>query len=410
MVNGGLQDGGRLQDSNGWERMKGMCPVCMSKDVWSFFELFGIPVHCNLLWPTREEALQAPRGDMRLGFCKDCEHIFNLAFDPALVAYKQDYENSLHFSPRFQEYAGSLAMRLVERYDLRGKDIIEIGCGQGDFLRLLCQLGGNRGVGFDPSYVPGREGPETTGQVTVVQDFYSERYADYGADFVCCRHVLEHVQCPREMLTSVRRAAGARAGMVVFFEVPNVWFTLGNLGIWDLIYEHCSYFSAHSLCHLFASCGFEVCDVSEAYEGQFLCIEAVAAAERGMPRPYKGCQEKMVLAVAEFGDRYRDKVHHWQRTVREIVGAGRRAVIWGAGSKGVTFLNALQIRDHIQYAVDINPRKQDMYLPGTGQQIVSPEFLREVRPDVVIVMNAIYEDEIRQFTEGLGLDPEFVCA
>ena len=91
---------------------------------------------------------------MRLGFCRICGHIFNDAFNPDHIEYIQDYENSLHFSPRFHQYAETLAADLVKRYGLYEKTIIEIGCGRGDFLKLLCELGKNRGIGFDPSHAP----------------------------------------------------------------------------------------------------------------------------------------------------------------------------------------------------------------------------------------------------------------
>ena len=48
--------------------------------------------------------------------------------------------------------------------------------------------------------------------------------------------------------------------------------------------------------------------------------------------------------------------------------------MWGAGARGVTLLNMLN-DSRIEYAVDINPRKQGKYVPGTGQQIVEPTFL-----------------------------------
>jgi SAM-dependent methyltransferase len=386
------------------------CPVCKSTDVAVFFEILGIPVHCNLLWTTRDEAIQAPRGDIRLGFCGRCGHIFNLAFDPALMEYTQEYENSLHFSPRFQSYAESLAARLIERFDLHGKNIVEIGCGKGDFLKLLCERGANRGVGFDPSYVPERDAPATAERVTFIQDFYSAHYASCQADFVCCRHVLEHVHSPCDFLDSVRQAIGDRSGTVVFFEVPNVSFTLRDQGIWDLIYEHCSYFGAGSLSHLFTLCGFDTYDVTETYGGQFLSIEALPT--EGLADSAGDVRRDLGLArdVAAFTDAYRSKVQVWRRTLERMARAGQRAVVWGAGSKGVTFLNVLETQEQILYAVDINPRKQGMYLAGTGQQIVPPEFLREFQPDVVIVMNPIYLDEIRQITEGLGLSPEFRCA
>jgi len=84
-------------------------------------------------------------------------------------------------------------------------------------------------------------------------------------------------------------------------------------------------------------------------------------------------------------------------------------VIWGAGAKGVTFLNTLNLRDQIEYAVDVNPRKHGMFIAGTGQQIVPPEVLRDYQPDVVIVMNPLYEHEIQQIAKNLGITIECVC-
>ena len=385
------------------------CSVCSSRDISVFIEIPRLPVHCNLLWPSREEALQAPRGDIRLGFCNDCGHIYNLAFNPELMEYSQVYENSLHFSPRFQEYARSLASRLVERYDLHDKDIIEIGCGKGDFLMMLCELGGNRGVGFDPSYVPERTASRGNGQMSVIQDFYSERYAGYQADLICCRHVLEHVQFPRQFLHTVYSTMENKPETKVLFEVPNVMFMLRDLSIWDIIYEHCSYFSRRSLARLFNSCGFEVFNVMEAFEGQFLCIEALLGKDFADPgENYLDDPDGVSARVAAFSDRYWHKIGSWQTNLKRIEGNGQRAVIWGAGSKGVTFLNALGVQDEISHIVDINPNKHGKYVPGTGQRVVAPKFLREYQPDIVIVMNRIYSNEIKKMVNSIGIAPEII--
>ena len=66
------------------------------------------------------------------------------------------------------------------------------------------------------------------------------------------------------------RPSGERMNTIVFFEMPNVMYTLKDLGIWDLIYEHCSYFSVPSLREVFRACGFTVKELHELYEGQFL--------------------------------------------------------------------------------------------------------------------------------------------
>ena len=81
-------------------------------------------------------------------------------------------------------------------------------------------------------------------------------------------------------------------------------------------------------------------------------------------------------------------------------------VTWGGGSKGVTFLNTLRDPSPVRAVVDLNPRKAGKFVPGTGQEIVSPEALRQISPDAVIVMNPIYVDEITEHVRSLGLKGE----
>lgn len=382
-------------------RKENICPVCKSSNTDVFLDIPEVPVHCNLLWETSDDALKAPRSDIILMFCEDCEHIFNSAFDPDLMEYTQQYENSLHYSPFFQGYARELADRLIGTYDLHGKNIIEIGCGKGEFLKLLCEMGKNRGVGFDSSYENVGETISPGSDITFIKDFYSERYLDYRADFICCRQVLEHIQYPFEFLTDIRKMIGNNE-TILFFEVPNIDYTLKDLGIWDLIYEHRSFFGRNSLACLFNSCGFSICNLIETYNGQFLCIEAVPDSAPSNQNTGYCTSLKMKYDVREFTKIFWSTIEIWKTKLKMIERSGQRAVLWGAGSKGVTFLNMVDSINKIEYVIDMNPRKLGKYIPGTGQKILSPEFLREYRPDIVIVMNPIYKNEIQQILNNLG--------
>ncbi|HNS39057.1 MAG TPA: class I SAM-dependent methyltransferase [Promineifilum sp.] len=366
-----------------------------------------LPVHCNVLWPTREAAIEAPRGDIHLAYLAECGHTYNLAFDPSLMEYTQEYENSLHFSSRFQEYATALANGLVSKYGLHGKDIVEIGAGKGDFLIMLCQMGGNRGWGYDPSYVP--EEGYTAPNVTFVEDFYGEKYTHQRADLIVCRHVLEHIEDPDAFIAQVRRAVGDQQS-VVFFEVPNALWTLRHGGIWDIIYEHCSYFSPLSLAYLFRKHGFRVLAVNEVFGGQFLTIEAVPD-DSAPAAPETTTELDMLTADARaFAENYRAKRDEWQVRLRALAAADKHGVVWGAGSKGVTFLNVMGTGEEIVAVVDINPRKQGKYVPGTGQPIISPDQVSELQPDFVIIMNANYRDEIGETLKTIGVDAEILVA
>lgn len=384
------------------------CPVCSTTDVTQFLEIYHVPVQCNRLWTSRAEALEAPSGNIRLGFCSSCGHIFNYDFNIQLTVYSEEYENSLHFSPQFQQYATTLAEKLIHKHKLYNKDLIEIGCGKGDFLTMLCEAGRNRGIGFDPSYEKRRSAVERKCRSEFIQDLYSEKYAAYKPDFVCCRHVLEHIEFPRVFLNTIRRAVGNRKNTVLFFEVPNVMYTLKDLGIWDIIYEHCGYFSSPSLARLFLSCGFHVQELTEAFEGQFLHIEASPIDERGDDKTdhldaYTEEKEKITDLVATFTKRYQGVVKRWSEEMERVRQLGQKAVVWGGGSKGIAFLNTLKVMDGIKFVVDMNPHKQGKFIAGTGQEIVPPEYLKTYQPDSILVMNPVYFDEIQGISRSMHL-------
>ena len=115
------------------------CPACEGAQTKVFFELPSVPVNSITLWPSYEEAVRCPAGAIELAFCSRCGAIYNQAFDRSVLTYDSRYDNSLHYSPSFQRYAEGLADQLIARFDLHGKDVIEVGCGKGDFLALLCE-------------------------------------------------------------------------------------------------------------------------------------------------------------------------------------------------------------------------------------------------------------------------------
>ena len=159
------------------------CSACGSQGGRVLFDEAAIPVHVCVLWPDAASARGCPRGAIQLALCERCGLIENRLFDADLLAYGATYENSLGFSELFQGYLRELAADIVERHDARGKRLIEIGCGDGEFLGLLCALGDNRGVGFDPSYSPTLPDVSADGRVEFVRDYYSERYAEVPAAY-----------------------------------------------------------------------------------------------------------------------------------------------------------------------------------------------------------------------------------
>lgn len=391
-------------------RLDTSCPACGGHGLEGFYRQTGVPSHSCLLMSSEQEAQGFPRGDVELGLCRRCGFICNAVVDMSLQAYSSTYEETQGFSPRFQQFAHDLAQRVVEKYDVRGKDVLEIGCGKGEFLVDLCEIGGNRGVGVDPAIV--EERVETSAEVRFIADYWSERYADLTGDLIVCRHTLEHVQPVGDFMRLLRRTIGDRLDTVVLFELPDVMRVLRETAFWDIYYEHCSYFTPGSLARLFRQTGFEVLDLALDYDDQYILIEAqpvVEGAGGGDPLPLEEEPQETARAVDDFRRDLAARLAGWRERLERERSGGRRTVLWGSGSKGVAFLNTLSIENEVEVVVDINPFKHGKYMAGTAQRIVAPDFLREYRPDLVIAMNPIYRDEIGRDLESMGVPAELTA-
>ncbi|MHC4559332.1 MAG: Rossmann-fold NAD(P)-binding domain-containing protein, partial [Planctomycetota bacterium] len=176
------------------------------------------------------------------------------------------------------------------------------------------------------------------------------------------------------------------------------------------IYEHCFYFTSESLANLFLRAGFEPIEVAERYDGQFLTIEARSRHDDSEPElDRKWVVSNIRHLIDKFQNVYREKVHSWRTTLYDLGSQKKRVVIWGAGSKGITFVNTLNISyKQIEYIVDVNPRKSGKFVPGTGQRIVGPDFLKEYHPQTTIIMNPTYSREIKAAIQELGLATHFL--
>jgi len=374
-----------------------------------FYGIEQVPVHSVLLMETREQALTYHRGDIALGFCPACGFMSNVVFDPSVHEYSSKYEETQGFSETFQSFHRGLAQRLIDRYDLHGKSLIEIGCGKGEFLTMLCEMGGNTGVGFDPAYISERNTSPARDRMTFIKDLYSEKYTSYHGDFVCCKMTLEHIHNVAEFMSTVRRSIGDRRETIIFFQIPDMKRILEEDAFWDIYYEHCSYFTQGSLARLFRRTGFDVVDLGTEYDGQYLMIEARPGTGTGTPAlAQENDLQATTEAVRKFSASIDRTISLWRKRLTAYEKENKRVVIWGGGSKGVAFLTKLNVRDQIQYAVDINPYKKGTFMAGTGQEIVLPGFLTTYKPDVVIVMNPIYLGEIGQDLKRLGLAPQVI--
>ncbi len=377
------------------------CPSCGGAGT-VFYALDGVPVHQVKLVRSRAEALNCAKGDIHLAFCPGCGFVWNAAFDVDLMQYQEDYELTQAVSPTFNRFHDRLAHDLIERFDLHGKKIVELGCGQGEFITMLAEYGDNRGYGFD-RVIRDEKGSD---RIQFVKDFYGPRYSDLHPDFVVCKMTLEHVHDTGEFVRRLRATVGDRPETVVFFMIPEITRILNLAAFWDVYYEHCSYFSPGSLARTFRLAGFDPIQVWTDYADQYVLIAARPGQGEGAVLANEEPPEALLPKVRAFPERVAKDRERWLGLLRQAKADGKRAVLWGGGSKAVAFLTTLGATDELAYTVDVNPRRSGTYIAGTGHQIVAPEFLKDYRPDLIVVMSPIYIPEIKAQLDSIGVHPE----
>lgn len=386
------------------------CPCCKGMKTHIFYKVPSIPIHSCVLLDTQVAARSFQTADLELAFCNDCGFVFNHIFDEAAMRYSTDFEESQHFSGTFNAFARGLAGEIAGSCGIDGKTVLEIGCGKGEFLAELCKAGNARGLGIDPGYRPDPGRATDDKNLQFIVDHFGPNYHRLTADVILCRHTLEHIADVSTFISDIREMVGSNEDAWVVFETPDCERVLEEGAFWDIYYEHCSYFSCGTHARLFRAHGFDVTGLELVYDDQYIVQYAKSAEAVTQPRfSNEKDLDHLRSLVSRFPVYVAGIQNRWREQICAAHADGRRVVLWGGGSKAVSFLTTLGLTEEVSAAVDINPYKQGRFTAGTGHPVVAPETLVDAPPDLVIVMNPIYVDEVTAMLHGLGLSPEVVA-
>lgn len=364
------------------------CPLCNAGDPQLSVRRDAIPVLQNIVYPTREAALTAPCGSFELGTCRVCGFSWNTRFDAARIVYDQRYDNH-NASAMFTDHYRQLSRMLIDRFDIRDGTVYDIGCGKGEFLRVFASLAPNvRCIGIDPSCTPVSEG---NFELRAMR-FDASAFAG-DARLVLLRHVLEHIDQPREFVASL---AAAMPNAPLFVEVPDLDWILRSNAFWDFCYEHCNYFTPMTLAATLVRAGFAVLDQQRCFGDQYqwaLAMPGVMSTPGDDPASalaavsdYQAAEASAIARLTDFADRCSE------------------LLLWGMSTKGV-IVSVLLGADRIAGTIDLNLAKQGRFAAGSGVAISAPERLASAVPGAtVLVMNPNYLDEITAIVAQIRRD------
>lgn len=387
------------------------CDACDGATMVPFADLGDVPVLCGAHWAEPEAAAASAVGQIELAYCPSCAYVRNLAFDPSVMVYDTTMDTNLHHSPAFQAFSAELVKHLADRYQLAGARVLDIGCGQGEFLREMCHATGCSGVGYDAMYA-GPVGPDASG-ATFHSGHVPRGTAMPEYDMVTSRHWFEHLDDPYDFLVDLRERAGSQPSYG-YLEVPDACYDLSTAG-WEVIYPHVSYFDANSLVRIAERAGWRVEDTGVLFGGMFRFIEMSVNCEgvprkAGTPLPGEAERDRQLTAIQDFAQRHEAECVAWRERIATLTNRDARPVLWGAGSRGVQFLTFADPDRRLAAVVDVNPRKWGRYLPVSAHRVQEPDSLVALRPTTVIITNPSYRKEIAGHLERMGVVAELLEA
>lgn len=339
--------------------MKYKCPHC-SSNVELYFHLDNSPILQNVLYDSEEEAMSCNRIAVDFYYCNSCCYLFNPSFCADDIVYDARYNNDQMSSPYYREYLSGVADKLISQCLLDdSSSILEIGCGNGYFLKLLMDKAQVTHVcGFDPAY-DGQYGLSNI----IHKEYFSKNDTKY--DLVILRHCFDSFIKSPDLIDSIRDSIAD--GGAIYIEYPSLEYIM-DAGDFSMLYHEChSYYSLLSIAGLLKKFHLKIDSVFHLFNGQYSGVVCSKLDAGGFD-----CS-----AILKIINRYKN------------------IVIWGVSGRAVTLMNHLCLNKKIvKYGVDINHKKQGKYIPGTGQRIISPADAISSSPELVIVSNPNYLDEI----------------
>lgn len=351
--------------------MNEKCRICGGALGYNAFVLKNMPAQAQY-FPTAQTVQNDAPVDLILKQCGNCGVI---QLESGLVPYWREVVRAAAYSPEMKAFRLKQFSNWLEKYGLKGKRVLEAGCGRGEYLSLMRQCGA---VACGTEY--GAENAEAARRAgldveRVVFETGNE-VLNQKADGFFVLNWLEHLPDIRAFLTALRRNTTQNA--VGLIEVPNAELIFKHGQVFEITQDHLYYFTQESFRRVLQMNGFDVLSLQPVWNDYILS----AVVKKRTSADF--------AALSDGLERLSDSLRRFAEPFEKIA-------VWGAGHQALTALCISGVAEKVSFVIDSAPFKQGKLTPVTHLPIVPPDFLKTHSVAAILVACAAYNDEIVAF-------------
>lgn len=384
------------------------CRFCNEKLEHVFIDLYNAPASNSFL---EKEKLNEPEMyfPLKVYTCSKCFLVQVDEYKKSEDIFSNEYVYFSSFSKSWLLHAKKYTDLMTRRFELNeDSQVVEIASNDGYLLQYFKEKN-IKVLGIEPT---SNTAAVAIGKgIDTVVDFFGTRLAarlvneKSKADLLLGNNVLAHVPDINDFVKGMKIMLAEKG--VITMEFPHLYQLVKHTQFDTVYHEHFSYLSFFTVRQIFRNAGLELFDVEEIpTHGGSLRIYAkhsedlskeITGNVTGMLEKEHAAGMNTMAYYTEFPKKaFRVKVD-LLKFLLEQKENNKKVAGYGAAAKGNTLLNFSGVKqDLVDYVVDANPVKQGKFLPGSHIPVVNEAFLKEDKPDFIIIFPWNLKDEITE--------------
>jgi SAM-dependent methyltransferase len=382
------------------------CRHCSTTLEHSFVDLGHAPPSNSYL---TLEGLSRPEKTypLKIMVCNECWLVQTLDYADADELFDADYAYFSSTSRGWLAHARRYCEEMRSRLKLDERSlVIEVASNDGYLLKNFLEWG-IPCIGVEPT-ASTAAAAEALG-VPVIRKFFGDTLADRlraegrQADLIIGNNVYAHVPDINDFTRGLKTAL--KAGGTITLEFPHLLKLIQQIQFDTIYHEHFSYLSLTAVSRIFKAAGLKVWDVQElpTHGGSLRVFGCHVEDDRPVaPAVFDGLEQESeagLLSLNVYED-FQCKAEEVKLGFLDFLieqkKAGKRVGAYGAAAKGNTLMNFAGVKpDLLPFVADAAPSKQGKFMPGSHLPIVTPDVLRELHLDYLVILPWNIADEVR---------------